>query len=287
MPSTNDVVQIFTAQHGVYDRFVNYVRYPQGLRSFFEQSSLLRSDLSVLDAGCGTGRYEEAEDLYRAAGKRDERPQQLLGFLYRQAVVRNRASAQPAYEEALLAQFPQGPATRGDDVRQAPDRVSISTPRPRSAARWTPCGRHHCGPRGMAGGEGRAVHVYQRVLRQARDEDRRVARDVVERRDGDARSTLRCGPQVVSAPGLDRALTSRCAGAPRFSAPACSIRVSTRAFVQIWRILRNADSCKFAVLNKLPGFESDPLRQSHSFPRSTSRTKAPSSRSSAVSLTWS
>jgi hypothetical protein len=151
MPSTNDVVQIFTAQHGVYDRFVNYVRYPQGLRSFFEQSSLLRSDLSVLDAGCGTGRYEEAEDLYRAAGKRDERPQQLLGFLYRQAVVRNRASAQPAYEEALLAQFPQGPATRGDDVRQAPDRVSISTPRPRSAARWTPCGRHHCGPRGMAG----------------------------------------------------------------------------------------------------------------------------------------
>ena len=53
MPSTS-VVQ-FTAQHGVYDRFINWVRYPQGLRSFFEQSSLLRSDLRVLDAGCGTG----------------------------------------------------------------------------------------------------------------------------------------------------------------------------------------------------------------------------------------
>jgi SAM-dependent methyltransferase len=55
MPSTSDVVQFFTAQHGVYDRFINWVRYPQGLRSFFEQSSLLRSDLRVLDAGCGTG----------------------------------------------------------------------------------------------------------------------------------------------------------------------------------------------------------------------------------------
>jgi ubiquinone/menaquinone biosynthesis C-methylase UbiE len=55
MPGTSDVVQFFTAQHGVYDRFINWVRYPQGLRSFFEQSSLLRSDLRVLDAGCGTG----------------------------------------------------------------------------------------------------------------------------------------------------------------------------------------------------------------------------------------
>ena len=55
MASTSDVIQFFTAQHGVYDRFIHWVGYPQGLRSFFEQSQLLRSDLKVLDAGCGTG----------------------------------------------------------------------------------------------------------------------------------------------------------------------------------------------------------------------------------------
>src|SRR5688572_13736583 len=55
MASTSDVIQFFTAQHGVYDRFIHWVGYSQGLRSFFEQSQLLRSDLRVLDAGCGTG----------------------------------------------------------------------------------------------------------------------------------------------------------------------------------------------------------------------------------------
>jgi len=55
MATNVDVVRFFTAQHAVYDRFINWVRYPQGLRSFFEQSQLLRSDLRVLDAGCGTG----------------------------------------------------------------------------------------------------------------------------------------------------------------------------------------------------------------------------------------
>ena len=55
MPNTSDVVQFFTAQHRTYDRFINWVGYPRGLRSFFEQSPLLRSNLRVLDAGCGTG----------------------------------------------------------------------------------------------------------------------------------------------------------------------------------------------------------------------------------------
>lgn len=55
MPSTSDIVQFFTAQHAVYDRFIHWVGYPKGLRSFFEQSQLLHSDLKVLDAGCGTG----------------------------------------------------------------------------------------------------------------------------------------------------------------------------------------------------------------------------------------
>ena len=55
MPNTSDVVQFFTAQHRAYDRFIKWVGYPRGLRSFFEQSPLLRSNLRVLDAGCGTG----------------------------------------------------------------------------------------------------------------------------------------------------------------------------------------------------------------------------------------
>ena len=55
MTNPFDVVRLFTANHHTYDRFIRMVRYEQGLRAFFEQSSLLRSDLRVLDAGCGTG----------------------------------------------------------------------------------------------------------------------------------------------------------------------------------------------------------------------------------------
>ena len=55
MANTVDVVRFFTAKHDVYDRFIQWVGYPQGLRTFLEQSHLLRSDLRVLDAGCGTG----------------------------------------------------------------------------------------------------------------------------------------------------------------------------------------------------------------------------------------
>jgi len=78
MPSTSDVVQFFTAQHGVYDRFINWVRYPQGLRSFFEQSPLLRSDLRVLDAGCGTGAVTVA--LYEALVRRGFAPGTIDAF---------------------------------------------------------------------------------------------------------------------------------------------------------------------------------------------------------------
>lgn len=55
MANTADVVRLFTAKHDVYDRFIRWVGYPQGLRTFLEQSHLVRSDLRVLDAGCGTG----------------------------------------------------------------------------------------------------------------------------------------------------------------------------------------------------------------------------------------
>ena len=55
MTNTPEVVRFFTAQHGMYDRFIQLVGYEQGLRTFFEQSGLLRPGLRVLDAGCGTG----------------------------------------------------------------------------------------------------------------------------------------------------------------------------------------------------------------------------------------
>lgn len=55
MSQSHALVQFFTRQAATYDRFIRFVRYPQGLRAFFRRSSLLRPGLAVLDAGCGTG----------------------------------------------------------------------------------------------------------------------------------------------------------------------------------------------------------------------------------------
>ena len=46
---------MFTERSGSYVRFIRSVRYPQGLRAYFQHSPLLRPGLRVLDAGCGTG----------------------------------------------------------------------------------------------------------------------------------------------------------------------------------------------------------------------------------------
>ena len=50
-----DVIELFTNNHATYSRFIELVRYPQGIRAYFMRSPLLRSRLRMLDAGCGTG----------------------------------------------------------------------------------------------------------------------------------------------------------------------------------------------------------------------------------------
>jgi len=55
MSITSNPQGLFSKRHESYDRFIRLMRYPQGLRAFFLASPLLRADLRVLDAGCGTG----------------------------------------------------------------------------------------------------------------------------------------------------------------------------------------------------------------------------------------
>ena len=55
MNPTLDPVRLYTERSRSFVRFVRFVRYPQGLRAYFLKSPLLRSNLRVLDAGCGTG----------------------------------------------------------------------------------------------------------------------------------------------------------------------------------------------------------------------------------------
>jgi SAM-dependent methyltransferase len=53
--ATPDPRRLFTERPDAYGRFIRAVRYPQGLRAFWQASPLLCSGLRVLDAGCGTG----------------------------------------------------------------------------------------------------------------------------------------------------------------------------------------------------------------------------------------
>ncbi len=55
MNAAPDPAQLFTARAKSYARFIDLVRYQQGLRACFMASPLLRCGIRVLDAGCGTG----------------------------------------------------------------------------------------------------------------------------------------------------------------------------------------------------------------------------------------
>ena len=78
MSATSDPERFFTDRHASYARFIRIVRYPQGIRTFFLRSSLLRSDLRILDAGCGTGVIMLA--LYDALVRRQLTPTILHAF---------------------------------------------------------------------------------------------------------------------------------------------------------------------------------------------------------------
>lgn len=73
-----DAVQLYTEKSESYSRFVRLVLYPQGIRAYFLKSSLLRSNLRVLDAGCGTGIVTLA--LRQALLSRGFHPGILQGF---------------------------------------------------------------------------------------------------------------------------------------------------------------------------------------------------------------
>lgn len=50
-----DPVSLYSSRDDTTVRFVNFVRYQQGVRAYFLRSPYFRSGLRVLDAGCGSG----------------------------------------------------------------------------------------------------------------------------------------------------------------------------------------------------------------------------------------
>ena len=88
-----DARRLFTLRHASYVGFIRAVRYPQGLRAFFEHVPWLRSGLRVLDAGCGTGVVTLA--LRDALGRRGLEPGLMNAFDLTPAMLdRFRASLQ-------------------------------------------------------------------------------------------------------------------------------------------------------------------------------------------------
>jgi ubiquinone/menaquinone biosynthesis C-methylase UbiE len=75
---TADPARLYTDRIRSYERFVRLGGYPFGLRAFFERYPGLRSDLRILDAGCGTGMLTLA--LRDALQKRGLHPRSIHGF---------------------------------------------------------------------------------------------------------------------------------------------------------------------------------------------------------------
>jgi ubiquinone/menaquinone biosynthesis C-methylase UbiE len=73
-----DPAGLFSRRSPSYDRFIRFVLYRQGLCAYFRRSPVLRSDLRVLDAGCGTGAVTLA--LRQALLQRDMTPGTMHAF---------------------------------------------------------------------------------------------------------------------------------------------------------------------------------------------------------------
>jgi len=64
-----EVVELFTHKGSFYHRFfIDFLRYGKALRRFFQSSDYLKSNFTVLDAGCGTGVLTRV--LFDLAGER-------------------------------------------------------------------------------------------------------------------------------------------------------------------------------------------------------------------------
>jgi len=55
MAVTSDPQTLFSARCDRYAQFIRWMRYPHGLRAFFNAWPLLRSDRRVVDAGVALG----------------------------------------------------------------------------------------------------------------------------------------------------------------------------------------------------------------------------------------
>ena len=78
MSATSDARRFFTDRHETYARFIRALRYPQGLRAFFNHSPLVQPGLRILDAGCGSGALTLA--VRDAFVRRGCEPRALHGF---------------------------------------------------------------------------------------------------------------------------------------------------------------------------------------------------------------
>jgi SAM-dependent methyltransferase len=104
MTLSPDARRLFTERPDLYARFIRVMRYPQGLRAFWNASPLLHPGIRVLEAGCGTGALTLG--LWDAALRRDIRLERFDAFDLTPAMLdRLRATlARRAIHDIRLAQ---------------------------------------------------------------------------------------------------------------------------------------------------------------------------------------